>query len=80
MLWASPRSDGFGATLAAEHLASDRGVQVNVSTLREWMPRQRDPRLSGNVAPDRKRFDSRSEPPVERNVHRLVGAIDPRLV
>ena len=29
--------DGFGPTLAAEHLQSDHGIVVGVSTLREWM-------------------------------------------
>ena len=73
-------ADGFRATLAVVQLASDREVQVSVSTLREWMPWPRDTRLSGNVAPDRKRYDSHSKPPAERSVCRLVGAIDPRLV
>ena len=40
-------------------------VQVIASTLRQWMPRPRDTRLSGNAAPDRERFDSCSEPPLE---------------
>ena len=72
--------DGFGSTLVAEHLASDHQVRVGVSTLQEWMPQPPDRRLSGKVAPERKRFDSRSEPPVKWTVRRLMGAIDPRLI
>lgn len=29
--------DGFGPTLAAEHLESDHGIRVGVSALRQWM-------------------------------------------
>ena len=30
-------AEGFGPTLAAEHLANDHGIELNAGTLRQWM-------------------------------------------
>jgi hypothetical protein len=35
--WSAENGDGFGPTLAAEHLASEDGLEVDAETLRRWM-------------------------------------------
>src|SRR6202521_1636821 len=49
------RYEDFGPTLAAEHLASDDGLEVQAETLRRWMKQARLWRRQRGRKPDRQR-------------------------